>query len=192
MFRALTVCAGEVAGTASNVQASDAGRRDTFSGAAQYPALGAAWQMKAESAESLLDASSNRVDTLNRRVHRDTVNIGVIGMTRAGKSTLLRRLSGLSEEHIPSNEYDSTTAAPSRIFHEPGSGQGHARLTLHNWQTFRDYFLAPLHEQAEIAPPPHSLAGFRSFNYPKEAAGIPEGKAIVEPYRKKLRLAELS
>ena len=44
----------------------------------------------------LIAETSGLVRVLQRRVHRETVNIGVIGQTGAGKSTLLRKLSGLA------------------------------------------------------------------------------------------------
>src|SRR5580698_1306559 len=59
-----------------------------------------------------------RIESLRHRVGRDTVNIGVVGKTRSGKSTLLRSITALPDTVIPSSMYDSTTAAPSRIYHD--------------------------------------------------------------------------
>ena len=114
----------------TGVQTPDAAQRAVFNGAADYLAGDASWLRKARSVQERLDACSDHVSTLRRRVHRETVNIGVIGITGAGKSTLLRRITGLGEEQIPSNEYTSTTAAPCRIFHDRGFGPGRACLTL--------------------------------------------------------------
>ena len=191
-FGDLTAYAASTGRGAAAVQTSDAAQRAIFSGAADFLAGDASWLPKARSVLARLEASSDHVGTLHRRVHRETVNIGVIGITGAGKSTLLRRISGLGEEQIPSNEYTSTTAAPCRIFHDRSSGPGHARLTLHTWDTFREAVLAPLHEHAQIGPAPQSLAEFRRFEYPKPSAGISAGQAGAERYRDRLRIAQES
>jgi hypothetical protein len=191
-FGDLTAYAATTGRGAAGVQTSDAGQRAIFSGAADYLAGDASWLQKARSVQARLDACTEHVGTLHRRVHRETVNIGVIGITGAGKSTLLRRISGLHEEQIPSNEYTSTTAAPCRIFHERSYGPGSARLTLHTWDTFREAVLVPLHKNAQIGPAPQSLAEFRRFEYPQPSAGISAGQAGAERYRDRLRIAQAS
>ncbi len=60
---------------------------------------------------------------IRNRIDRDTVNIGVIGRAKAGKSTLLRTITDLGEEAIPSTELNPTTAARSRILHSPRPGR---------------------------------------------------------------------
>ena len=191
-FGDLTAYAATTGRGAAGVQTSDAGQRAIFSGAADYLAGDASWLQKARSVQARLDACTEHIGTLHRRVHRETVNIGVIGITGAGKSTLLRRISGLHEEQIPSNEYTSTTAAPCRIFHERNYGPGSARLTLHTWDTFREAVLVPLHKNAQIGPAPQSLAEFRRFEYPQPSAGISAGQAGAERYRDRLRIAQAS
>ena len=163
-----------------------------FSDLARYLAAGAGWYERAAAVSSRISDSTDLVRALHRRVHRDTVNIGVIGQTHAGKSTLLRRLTGLTAEHIPSNRFDSTTATPSRIFHEQGPGVGRALLTLHTWESFRAEVLVPLHREARIpGAAPASLQEFRAFPGYREAGGrVAEGKAGAERYRQRLQLAQ--
>src|SRR5512144_2587270 len=67
-----------------------------------------------------MDEARRQVEAVCARVGRETVNIGVIGSTKAGKSTLLRTITGLPDSVIPSFDYDPTTAAPSRIYHTAG------------------------------------------------------------------------
>lgn len=88
---------------------------------------------------------------ITERFRRETVNIGVIGRARAGKSTLLRTITGLRENVIPTGDNDPTTAARSRIRHAPG--QEKAKLTLYTWNEFRDRYLAPLHKDAGCTDP---------------------------------------
>jgi hypothetical protein len=98
-----------------------------------------------------LEAASRQVDAVYARVHRDTVNIGVIGGTKVGKSTLLRTITDLPDTVIPTTKFNPTTAAASRIYH--ATGQPTATLLLHTWESFRDTYLAPLHESAGLGPP---------------------------------------
>jgi hypothetical protein len=100
---------------------------------------------------------------IGNRIGRDTVNIGVIGRAKAGKSTLLRTITDLGEEAIPSTELNPTTAARSRILHSPGRAD--AEITLLTWDEFRDGYLAPLHRDAGCEGPvpqtPDAFAGHR-------------------------------
>src|SRR3954452_2856087 len=68
------------------------------------------------------------------RVSRHTVNIGVSGRARNGKSTLLQSLSGLDDEQIPTGRGQPVTAVRSRIFHSDTARS--ARLTMHNTVSF--------------------------------------------------------
>src|SRR5579859_5651397 len=100
---------------------------------------------------------------IKNRIDRDTVNIGVLGRAKAGKSTLLRTITDLGEETIPSTELNPTTAARSRILHSPG--RNGAEITLFTWDEFRDSYLAPLHRDAgcegRVPQTPDAFAGHR-------------------------------
>jgi hypothetical protein len=101
---------------------------------------------------------------IRNRIDRDTVNIGVIGRAKAGKSTLLRTITDLGEEAIPSTELNPTTAARSRILHSPGRAD--AEITLLTWDEFRDGYLAPLHRDAGCeGPVPQTPDAFAGHNY---------------------------
>jgi hypothetical protein len=104
------------------------------------------------------------LQAIRNRIDRDTVNIGVIGRAKAGKSTLLRTITDLGEETIPSTELNPTTAARSRILHSPGRAD--AEITLFTWPEFRDGYLAPLHRDAGCeGPVPQTPDAFASHNY---------------------------
>jgi len=64
------------------------------------------------------------LDAVVGRVNRETVNIGVLGLTKAGKSTLLRTITNLPDDVIPSAEHDPVTATPSIVYHSPGGVVG--------------------------------------------------------------------
>lgn len=98
------------------------------------------------------------------RVSRHTVNIGVSGRARNGKSTLLQSLSGLDDGQIPTGRGQPVTAVRSRIFHS--LTQRSARLTMHTEQSFLDDVIEPYHEQLGLLPAPQSIDEFAQYPYP--------------------------
>lgn len=188
----LVASAHELGVRAADARSALRAESDVFTDLADYLAVDADWRQRAASVMEKINHSTARVRTLYRRVHRDTVNIGVIGQTHSGKSTLLRKLSGLDGEQIPSNQFSSTTATPNRIFHEPGSGPGRAVLSLHTWESFRAEVLVPLHELTRLPEqPPISLMEFRRFHgYRDPRDALLPGHSGAERYRRRLRQAQ--
>lgn len=187
-FATLTSAAEDLARAAGTARAADTEHRVVFSELDRFLNGRADWQDRAAKLSRRLDECAERVRVLQTRVTRETVNIGVIGVTGAGKSTLLRKLSGLSLEHIPSNDNASSTATPSRIFHEPGADAGRADLYLHTWDSFREEVLVPLHKKALLPQQaPSSIDDFQRFDY--DRASVPEGQAGAERYLIRLQKA---
>ncbi len=108
--------------------------------------------------------SLDALRVLLARLSRPTVNVGVSGQARVGKSTLLQTIAGLSDEQVPTGEGIPVTAVRSRIFHS--TVHERATLSLHTFETFREEVLAPYHRALGIGPAPHSLESFRRFAYP--------------------------
>jgi hypothetical protein len=131
---------------------------------------------------------------IKNRVDRDTVNIGVIGRAKAGKSTLLRTITDLGEEAIPSTELNPTTAARSRIRHAPGRAD--AEITLLTWDEFRDDYLAPLHRdagcQGPVPPTPDAFAGHAYEDLQKLSRGESgdEGLLSKQKFLERLHAAQ--
>ncbi|MGP4022437.1 hypothetical protein [Actinomadura sp. 3N407] len=100
------------------------------------------------------------------KVGRRTVNIGVSGRARNGKSTLLQSLSGLSDEQIPTGRGQPVTAVRSRIHHSVTRAD--AQLTMHSEQSFCDEVLAPYHTVLGFSSPPRTLDEFAAHRYPNE------------------------
>lgn len=113
---------------------------------------------------------SELLHILQARFSRTTINIGVSGRARVGKSTLLQSISGLSDEQIPTGSGLPVTAVRSRIFHS----QSHQRatLTLHTYQSFRDEILQPYHDELGLLAPPFSVRDFQVFPYPQSEADL--------------------
>lgn len=100
---------------------------------------------------------------LEARFSRKTINIGVSGGARVGKSTLLQAISGLKDEQIPTGSGIPVTAVRSQIFHS--TTQQRATLTLHTFSTFLEEVLRPYHAELGLEPP-LSAHEFRACKYP--------------------------
>ncbi len=98
------------------------------------------------------------------RFSRETVNIGVSGSARVGKSTLLQAISGLAEEQIPTGRDIPVTAVRSRIYHSTRPPL--AVLRLHSPDSFLREVIRPYHEALGMDRPPESLDEFRRWVYP--------------------------
>jgi hypothetical protein len=107
---------------------------------------------------------------LETRYARPTINIGVSGRARVGKSTLLQSISGLQDEQIPTGSGLPVTAVRSKIFHS--THHQRATLTLHTFATFQDEILSPYHSELGLPPPPLSINAFRSWPYPAAASEL--------------------
>lgn len=103
--------------------------------------------------------------TIAARFTRPTVNLGVSGAARMGKSTLLQSVSGLGDQQIPTGHGIPVTAVRSRIFHSPTVRR--AELEMHSPESFLAELIVPLHTALGLAAPPRSLTEFAAWKYPK-------------------------
>lgn len=115
------------------------------------------------------------------RFARETVNIGVSGQARVGKSTLLQSISGLGSEQIPSGSGLPVTAVRSKIFHTAGPET--AVLQMHTFQTFVEDVLQPYHDALSIGPAPDSLGAFEAYDYDRVRADGKNHRAVTELQR---------
>ncbi len=111
-----------------------------------------------------------RLSVLEARYARGTINIGVSGRARVGKSTLLQAISGLGEDQIPTGSGLPVTAVRSRIFHSDTSQR--AILSLHSFDTFRDTVLRPYHDMLRLPAVPATVDDFRTWPYQNGAGRI--------------------
>lgn len=135
----------------------------------QYPATPAevADQFGLLRVKDVRPAISTTIEHLQRmegRFGRATVNIGVSGSARVGKSTLLQAISGLADDQIPTGSGIPVTAVRSRIYHTPGRRR--AVLETHDFDSFRSAYLQPRHEELGLPPAPATMAEYREWRYP--------------------------
>lgn len=68
-----------------------------------------------ETALQLLETAIKSADRAVKRLSRESINIGVAGMARQGKSQILQMLTGLGDEQIPTGDGGFCTAARSVV-----------------------------------------------------------------------------
>ena len=116
------------------------------------------------------------LQAVKARFSRQTINIGVSGAARMGKSTLLQAISGLRDEHIPTGATLPVTAVRSQIFHS--NNQNQAVVHFHDFDSFKESVLDPYHQELEITDVPCSLEVFEKYKYPQPAALSPEKREL--------------
>jgi hypothetical protein len=98
------------------------------------------------------------------RFARHTLNIGVIGRARQGKSRLLQSLSGLSSQVIPTGSAGHCTGTRSLICHSPDRQEG--EIFFYDERTFLSDVLAPYYEKLGLGAAPVSLNQFETTPLP--------------------------
>jgi hypothetical protein len=118
------------------------------------------------------------------RLERSTINVGVSGAARVGKSTLLQSITGLGEDQIPTGSGIPVTAVRSRIYHSPAFHR--AVVRLHTVQSFLDEVVGPLHAKLGFAARATSLEEFRGWKYTEATAGEMEHRRRLEDMQRSL------
>ena len=96
---------------------------------------------------------------LGLRFSRNTLNVGIVGNARQGKSTFLQALTGLTSEEIPSAETDHCTGAPSLIINH---NETYADIQYFTKSEFLKDIIAPFYTQLSLTPQPPSFDSFVS------------------------------
>lgn len=102
---------------------------------------------------------------LKRRFKRPTLNIGVVGRARQGKSHFLQRVTGLTSNEIPSGNRGHCTGVSSTIYHRPDDRDDRdydfdALVWFHTEKSFLEEIIKPYYEQLELGNVPQDIQSF--------------------------------
>jgi hypothetical protein len=114
-----------------------------------------------------------RLSSLSDRFNKDEVCIGVVGLARQGKSTILQSLSGLDSRLIPTNSGLHCTAATSFVTNK-AIDRTSISVKFQNREEFFLNTILPFYSQLSLSPVPSNLAEF-------EVSLLPPQKGIVSP-----------
>jgi hypothetical protein len=105
------------------------------------------------------------LDRVLTRLRRETLNIGMVGRARQGKSRFLQSLTGLTSREIPDGRGDFCTGVPSLIQHVPGDAP-YADVFFHSTRSFISEVIGPYYDELGLGRAPGDLAGFGSRPLP--------------------------
>jgi hypothetical protein len=104
------------------------------------------------------------------RLRRPTLNIGMVGRARQGKSQFLQSLTGLGSSVIPAGQRQFCTGVPSLIQHTPG-GVTYADVFFHSTSSFLSEVIGPYYEQLGLGRAPADKSQFGTRPLPPMPAG---------------------
>ncbi|MGV3557818.1 hypothetical protein [Larkinella arboricola] len=115
--------------------------------------------------QSIISEEQN-ITRYHSRFARKTLNIGVVGLARQGKSRLLHSLSGLDSNAIPAGPFGHCTGARSTIVHNPALDP-RGEIYFYTKDDFVRNVIAPYYsELLDSSPPPATLDEFESRPLP--------------------------
>lgn len=85
-----------------------------------------------------IDRELVELENLKQRLSRKTLNIGVVGRMRQGKSRLLQSLTGLTDAEIPTSSEGVCTRVLSKIFHESNPEMVRNEVEFHSYSSLQD------------------------------------------------------
>ncbi|MBD0303021.1 MAG: hypothetical protein ICV85_12855, partial [Tolypothrix sp. T3-bin4] len=109
---------------------------------------------------------------LKARFCRDTLNIGVVGRARQGKSRLLQSLTGLSAAEIPDGDRQHCTGIRSTI-HDNSNVDTYGEVWFHSERSFLDEVISPYYEKLCLGAKPITITEFASNPLPFLPANLP-------------------
>ncbi|MBC1240284.1 hypothetical protein [Nostoc sp. 2RC] len=109
---------------------------------------------------------------LKNRFSRDSLNIGVVGRARQGKSRLLQSLTGLSAAEIPDGDRQHCTGVRSTIHHN-SKVDAYGEVWFHTERSFLDDVIAPYYEKLRLGIKPITLEEFANKPLPQLPQDIP-------------------
>ena len=123
------------------------------------------------------------LDKLKSRFSRQTLNIGVIGRARQGKSRLLQSLTGLSSLEIPDGDGQHCTGVRSNIHHVSGIAT-YAEVSFHSEDSFLKEVIVPYYQQLDLGSIPQSLNDFTKSSLAEIKSASALDKAKYEHLKK--------
>jgi hypothetical protein len=100
------------------------------------------------------------LEKLRQRFGRETLNIGVIGLARQGKSRLLQGLTGLTAREIPDGDGDHCTGVKSNIVRR--AGETSATVIFHDAKSFLEK-ISVYYKALDLGECPSTIENFASF-----------------------------
>ena len=133
---------------------------------------------------SINDNISDSIEALKqleKRYNRSTINIGVAGQARVGKSTFLQTLSGLTDTQIPTGSGLPVTATRSRIFN---SLSKRAIVTFYSEYDFFHIVIKSFFDELDLTNLPQTIEDFENYIFPEKIDLAPKKADLLDRLKK--------
>ncbi|MEC4986350.1 MAG: hypothetical protein SAK42_19805, partial [Oscillatoria sp. PMC 1076.18] len=134
--------------------------------------------------QNTIETELNSLSKLKRRFKKHTLNIGVVGRARQGKSRLLQSISGLTAAEIPDGDGEHCTGVRSTIYNlPPEKGEAYGVVFFHTESSFVKEVITPYFKQLRLVNYPQNMNDFANSNLPElpnELKNFAEYKAKYE------------
>ncbi|MEH2312339.1 MAG: hypothetical protein V7K35_13290 [Nostoc sp.] len=129
-----------------------------------------------------IDTELAALNSLKSRFSRNTLNIGVVGRARQGKSRLLQSLTGLSTAEIPDGDDQHCTGVRSNVHHNSDVGETYAEVWFHTERSFLDEVIAPYYWQLKLGSHPLTIQEFADIPLPELPKELAEKRQAAAKY----------
>ncbi|MBP5976328.1 hypothetical protein HW132_27265 [Brasilonema sp. CT11] len=136
--------------------------------------------------QSSINTELEALTKLKERFCRKTLNIGVVGRAKQGKSQLLQSLTGLTSGEIPDRNTHHCTGICSFIYNNK-NGETYAEVWFHSEQSFLDEVISPYYEKLGLGEKPKTVDEFATKPLPLLLSNHPEYPAQVAAYEQLLQ-----
>lgn len=129
-----------------------------------------------------INTELHTLEKLKVRFCRDTLNIGVVGRARQGKSRLLQSLTGLTAAEIPDGDRQHCTGVRSTIYHNPNVNT-YGEVWFHSERSFLQEVISPYYEKLRLGNQPITIEDFARKplpSLPQDLPGYAEPGAMYE------------
>lgn len=113
----------------------------------------------------LIAEETRSIGKLKARFLRETLNIGVIGRARQGKSRLLQSLSGLTTNEIPDGDGQHCTGVRSTIYHDEAL-EPHGEVFFYTEKSFFNDVVTPYFRELKLGAAPRGSLEFANNPLP--------------------------
>ncbi|MGG6239696.1 hypothetical protein ACQ4N7_13805 [Nodosilinea sp. AN01ver1] len=160
----------------ATLQYLDTHRQSLLSKLGESPAAGSLREIDFTVVQEEIKREVQALDKLKARFSRNTLNIGVVGRARQGKSRLLQSLTGLSSSEIPDGDRQHCTGVRSTIHHNPDV-EPYGDVWFYTDSSFLEDVISPYYDKLKLGAKPLNLETFARQPIPPLPKDF-EGRAV--------------
>ncbi|WP_144051367.1 hypothetical protein [Geminocystis herdmanii] len=141
--------------------------------------LGKLQEINFSDSKTKIQESLEKLSKLSSRFQRQTLNIGVVGRARQGKSRLLQSITGLGTGEIPDGNRQHCTGVRSTIHHNPHV-ETYGEVYFYTERSFLYEVIYPYYRALDLGQNPISIQDFANNPLPSLRLDDSENQAKYE------------